>query len=157
MLRHTVSIPIQLWSCPLQRLHKCCEEPYMVEASLGTGFTIGLGREEIMYLACPAFGQLPRSPNSICQSVTAEESSECKRRQWPVRVTEARESTPGGSCFPSVSSRPAWFTAVNLQVPPATVAAAPTLGLPEASRETRSHFNQQDILTAPLTDSPCPS
>lgn len=37
--------------------------------------------------------------------------------------------------------------------PTSNSTAAPTLGLLEASKEARSHLNQQDILTAPLTDS----
>lgn len=52
---------------------------------------------------------------------------------------------------------PAWFTPGSLQVPPAAVAAAPTLGLPEASKERdqepRPSAGQPP---APPTGSPCP-
>lgn len=41
----------------------------------------------------------------------------------------------------------------ELSGPTSNSTAAPTLGLLEASKEARSHLNQQDILTAPLTDS----
>lgn len=48
------------------------------------------------------------------------------------------------------------FTPGSLPVPPAAAAAAaPALGLPEASKEAGSHLNQQDSLP-PLLGSPCP-
>lgn len=33
-----------------------------------------------MYLTSSVFGQLPMSPDPICQSVSTEENSECVRR-----------------------------------------------------------------------------
>lgn len=54
---------------------------------------------------------------------------------------------------------PAWFTSENLQVPPATVAAEPTPGLPEASKRpgatSISRTASLPLLQAPLAPPEC--
>lgn len=74
---------------------------------------------------------------------------------------------PGGGVFPALPPHPAWFTPENLQVPPATVAAAPTLGLLEASKRpgatSVSRTSSLPSYRAPLpflnaqSPRPCPS
>lgn len=59
VLRHTVSTPIPLFSSgpvPCKAFTSVVKSLLWWKLLLELGFPIGLGREEIMYLACPVFG-----------------------------------------------------------------------------------------------------
>lgn len=157
MLRHTVPFPFRSSALVLSlaKASQCGEEPSVVESSLRAGISYRTRKGGNHVSGMPSLWVAARSQPHLSVSplgaVSAKAAVAC----------EGDRAGLEAAVFLAFPPRPAWFTPGSLQVPPATVAAAPTLGLSEASKETRNHLNQQDRLPLPFLNAqsphPCPS